>query len=247
LSADANWYHCFDPAVFHRCANGQDHETTNEGGVESSRGHGRGLQVDGGVRSSGIAALESESWVSLDWKRHVGAGASSNESGRNGVDSVQAHWGAEDVGHWDLADCTAGSRLVKSLGDKNGASRGEVRLARDVRGGTKICGNSNAFNDGSQGDEFLGSRHWELVSTSFDRFGSSSGQASLEVENVTFLVMRDVLELIVEAGWETGGSELVNAPLGQGVLVEGVLEMLKLDAVSDWKVGGIASLTVKAY
>ena len=45
---------------------------------------------------------------------------------------------------------------------------------------------------------------------------------------MTFLVICDIFELIVEAGWETGGSELVDAPLRKGALVEAVLEMLKL-------------------
>lgn len=200
MSADANGDHCFKPAVFHKCADGQDHETTDERGVAGTGWHVLGLEVDGSVRSSGVTDLESERWVGHDWKSYVGAGASSDESGSNGVDSIQAHWSTKDVGYWDLANCTTGSRLVKSLGDKDGASCGKISLAGDVGGGTKVSGKSNTLNDGSQGDEFLGFGHWEAIGARFAGLGSSSGETSLEVEKMTFLVMCDIFELIVEAG-----------------------------------------------
>lgn len=112
---------------------------------------------------------------------------------------------------------------MKSFSDENGASDGEIGLAGNIRSGAKICRNSDTLDNGGQRDEFLGGGHWKAVGTGFDWLGSSSGETSLKVENMTFLVVCNVLEFVVEAGWKSSGSEFVNTPLGQSFLVEVVL------------------------
>lgn len=122
---------------------------------------------------------------------------------------------------------------MESLSDENGSGGSEVCLLGDIGGSSEVGGNSDTFNDGSQSDKLLGSGHGEGVGACLDGGSSGGGQTGLEVQNVTLLVMRNVLELIVERWEESSVSELLGRPLGDGLLVESVLEVLKLERVSD--------------
>lgn len=62
------------------------------------------------------------------------------------------------------------------------------------------------------------------------------------------LIVSDILQLIVEGGRLARGGEFLQGPLGESGLVEGVLEMLKLQGISRWIAREVEEgLTVKAY
>lgn len=117
---------------------------------------------------------------------------------------------------------------MESLGDEDGAGRGQVGLGGDVGGGAEVGRDTETLNDRGGRDEGLGGGETKVVGASLDGRGTGGGQAGLEVGDMSLLVVGNVLELVVEVGGEVGGGEVVNGPLGEGLLVEGVLEVLKL-------------------
>lgn len=140
LTRDHWWNGSHDHAVLNACGlNWDDVQAGYEGGVEVTRWHGSWLNVNHGVLGGGLARDESKDWVRLDWKGHVGRWAGSDEAAGDGVDSVEAERSSKDVGHWDLADGTAGSRLVKCLGDQDAAGGSEVCLGSNVCRSAEVC------------------------------------------------------------------------------------------------------------
>lgn len=99
-----------------------------------------------------------------EWKRRVGRWAAGDEHGGQGEGSVGRDGSLEGVLHWNLADGGALVRGVEGLNGENGASNGQVALAGDERGGTKVCAGSDVLDDRREGDEAQ-----TVKSVSFDR------------------------------------------------------------------------------
>jgi len=89
-------------------------------------------------------------------------------------------------------------RLMESLGDQNGASSSEVRLGSDQRSSSKICRDSDPFDDGGQYNEGLWISHWELVCASRDRRSTRGSETGLKVDDVPLFIMGDVFEIRIE-------------------------------------------------
>lgn len=133
---------------------------------------------------------------------------------------------------------------MQSFGDEDGACDGQVVLAGDQWGATKVSGSANALKDRREGDEALDVRVGERVLASRIRRDASSRQGSSEKLDVFFLVVGNVLQIVVvgtviacevvrrrrderQSQSRTSLLEVLLRELRQGTFVEDVLEVLK--------------------
>lgn len=97
---------------------------------------------------------------------------------------------------------------------------------------SQVSRDTDALDHRRQGNERLGIGHWEAVFASSNGHGTSSSETSLEVDNVAFLIVSDILEVGVELGREASVGESLLVPFAECLLVERVLKMFELCCVS---------------
>ena len=116
---------------------------------------------------------------------------------------------------------------MQRLDRENRAGDGEVLLAGDQASSAEVCAGADAFEDGRQSDEARNVSGREGVSASLHRSGASGLDGRREGLNVHLLVVSDVAEVVVVVGGVTGGLEVRQAVVLEGLLVEDILQMLQ--------------------
>lgn len=155
--------HWWDGRIDHAVGDGNGDrnnlQARDEGSVEGASGHGLWLEIDVGSVRCWQARYEGEGGICHDWESGVGGWAGGDETAGNGVNGVETERRAEAVGHWDLTDSTAGSRLMKSFGNQDTGGGSEVCLGGDVLCSSKVCGDTDTLDDGGESNESLGISH----------------------------------------------------------------------------------------
>ena len=158
----------------------------------------------------------------------VGGGAGDDEGGGQGEGGGGVERGAEGVGHGDLVDGGALHAGVQGLDGQDGAGGGEVGFACDQGRAREVGRGADALEDGGQGDEGQYVRVREVVGAGRDGRVAGGGDGGGEEGDVGLLVVRDVLQVVVVVGAIARVLEVLLGEVLQGLLVEDVLEMLKL-------------------
>ena len=87
---------------------------------------------------------------------------------------------------------------MESFCDEDGSSCCQVRFARDICRSAQVGTNAKTFDHRGEGNEAGWVGHRESVLAGFYGLSTCGGEAGLEVENMSFLVVGNVLELVVE-------------------------------------------------
>lgn len=103
---------------------------------------------------------------------------------------------------------------MQRFSDEDGARGREVCLRSDVGSGAEVGGHADALDGGGKRDELLGRAHGEVVGAGFDGLGARGREAGFEVQDVAFLVVRDLLEFLEECLGQTGVHYFLLAPHG---------------------------------
>jgi hypothetical protein len=196
--------------------------------------------VSRGLESDLAASLDHHASVgcggskgreSLDGQRSVGLWAGLDELRSECVDLVVAQRVVEGSGEGRLADGVAYVGRVAGLDSQDGSSGSQVGLGHDVCGGTEVGADTNTLEDAGSGKEGGNVLVSEVVGAGLDGFGSSSAERTSQELNVSLLIARDGHDAVVGLLGEIGGLEVLNAVLGEGLGVEGVLEVLESKGV----------------
>lgn len=84
------------------------------------------------------------------------------------------------------------------------------------------------FDDRIEHNKLLGVAHWEAVCACLDWCGTGGFEERLKGYYVTFFIVGNVFELIVESCRETGAGKFIDGPFGESFLVEDIFKVLKL-------------------
>lgn len=114
--------------------------------------------------------------------------------------------------------------LVTSLGGEDRTGNGNVGGVGDVLSGTEVGRGTDVLDDRGEGDE---SRRGGQAKVVLARLGGSVSEGTGEERDVVTLVGGDLLNAVADPVGEALTHELLLGELAEGLLVEGVLEVLE--------------------
>ena len=110
---------------------------------------------------------------------------------------------------------------------QDGAGGRQVLRAHDVGRRAQIRADADPLEDGGQHDERFRVRGWERVGAFFDRRGARFLESGGQEGDMSGLVGRNLLQVVVEGGVKSGGSEVALGVVRQTLTVELVFQMLQ--------------------
>lgn len=182
-------------------------------------------ELDGGaLHEHGHGVDWGQEWGDLDGDLWVAAWAADEVAGGGRVGGAWAQRDVEDV--WEWADVALGAEVagVAGLDGEDGGGVSESSLGGDEWSGTLVGGSTEGLKDGGLAEETSRVGDWEGVDALLDSLASKGGG---EEVNVVLLVAGDGLETLVEVWGNTEGLEVGGGEVGETLLVEYVLQMLK--------------------
>lgn len=211
-------------------------------GVATGSDKVRSLRIDAGgdlegqdlTSSLGAGWGDGDGWESHealeDLERASGASwAASDEwcSQREDLVEVQGdvEWRRERRQSWGLVLAQVGG--VTGLHRQDRSCGSEVVGALDELGSTQVCTDTNALEDIGNSQERGHISEAEVVCALRNGSGTSGSQTSSEEVDVSLLIELDLLQVVQEGCLESSGLEVGQGELGDGLAVEGVLQVLE--------------------
>jgi hypothetical protein len=192
----------------------------------------RGAEQDGRAGLDGhVLAGSRQAGESLDGQSRVGRGAALDEASGEGVDLVVREGSVEGLGEGALLVLVADVGTVAGLDGQDGASGCEVGLGHDVGSGTEVGADTNALKDGGGGEEGLHAGDTEGVGALSNGLCASSGQSSREELDVLGLIRANGRNAGADTSAEASSCEVSLGEVGETLLVEVVLKVLKGESV----------------
>lgn len=129
-------------------------------------------------------------------------------------------------GAGELRDDVDGG-LVAGLNGEDGAGSGQDRLVLDQGSGSQVSRDTDALEDGCGTQHASGVGELEVVLAGLDGLGAGLSDGALQEGDVGLLAGTNAEEIGDLLGGSTKGLELGGGELGETLLVEGGLEVLK--------------------
>ena len=176
----------------------------------------------------------------LDGELGVALRAAGDELGGQGENLVVGEGSIERLSEGDLLVAGADVRGVTGLDGEDGASGGEVGLARDVGGSAEVGRDTDTLEDRGSGEEGLDAVVAELVLALSDGLSTGLLESRGQEIDVSLLVRANALDVVVESLVEASVLKSLLVVLLETLAVEGVLKVLKSQSIV--QDGGIINL-----